>query len=173
MRSFVVVLKRGLSIPKQVWREQSSLRTLGPIEVESLIKNAWQENRSKSAEQGFIELSLRLDGSSENAPSLHMIQGPQKAFIGVFDVSFCSTDKVQVTIREEACSSQLGTPRRRTRQIGLLQPWKPIRVLLNGRYGSSSGQYYLLQEYHLALCTEPAPDKLKLTRFVDLQADLM
>lgn len=148
MQSIVVLLKRCLSIPKQQWREQNCPRTLEPIEVESLIKKAWQGTRAGSAEQGSVELSLSPDGSLENAPLMHMVQGPQKAFMGVFDVSFVSTDRVKVTLREEACSSQLGTPRRRTRQIGLLRPWKPIRVLLNGRYGSSSGQYYLIQEYH-------------------------
>ena len=63
-------------------------------------------------------------------------------------------------------------PRSRTRQIALLRPWKPVRVLLNGRSATYSGQYYLLREYHLALCTGPVPDQLEPPRFVDLQADL-
>jgi hypothetical protein len=173
MRSCIVLLKRSLSMPKEVWREPACPRTLGQIDVEPLIKYAWRASQLERSEQGSIELSLRPDGSSEYAPSIHVIQGKQKAFIGVFDVTFVTTDRVKVTLSEEECSRQLGIPRRRTRQIGLLRPWKPIRVLVNGRSASYSGQYYYLQEYHFALCMEPTANRLGPTRLVDLQADLM
>ena len=173
MRSSIVVLKRSRRIAKQEWREPSCDRTLVPIDVDPLIRSIWQANQSELPEQSFVELSLQADGSPETAPSIHSIQGHQKAFIGVFSVSFVSRDRAEVILLDEKCSIQLGTPRRRTRQIGLIRPWKPARVLLNGRCTSSSGQYYVLQEYHLALCNEPAPDRLEATRLVDLQADLM
>jgi hypothetical protein len=143
-----------------------------PIEVDRQITNAWKSNRSEVAEQGSIVMTLQPDGSAKNAPSVHPIQGPQKDFIGVFDVSFQSPDRVNVTLREEECARRVGSPKRRTRRIALLRPWKPIRVLFNGRCASHSGQYYLLQEYYLALCTDPVPDRLGSTRFIDLQADL-
>jgi hypothetical protein len=172
MRSAIVLLERSSLIPKHVWRDSSCRRTLMSIEVARLITNAWKSNQPEVAEHGSIVMSLQPDGSAKNAPSVHPIQGQQKDFIGVFDVSFISPDRVKVTLREEECARHVGSPKRRTRQIALLRPWKPIRVLLNGRSAGSSGQYYLLREYHLALCTDPAPDRLGPTRFVDLQADL-
>jgi len=118
-------------------------------------------------------IQLQQDGSATDAPSIRPVQGQQKAFIGVFDVSFTSPDRVKVTLREEECARHLGTPHHRTRQIALLRPWKPLRVLLNGRCGSYSGQYYVLKEYHLVLCTGLTPERFGPTRCLDLQADLM
>ena len=172
MRSAIVLLERSSVMPKHTWRDSSCRRTLMPIEVTRLIRTAWKSNQLEAAEQGSVVISLTLDGSSKDTPAVHSIQGQQKDFIGVFEVSFISPDRVKVTLREEECARHVGSPKRRTRPIALLRPWKPLRVLLNGRSGSYSGQYYLLREYHLALCTDPAPDRLGPTRFVDLQADL-
>jgi hypothetical protein len=143
-----------------------------PIEVAHLLTSAWKANQAAAYEKGSIVISLQWDGSSKSAPSVHPIQGEEKGFIGVFDVSFLLPDRVNVTLREEECSRQIGFPKRRTRQTALLRPWKPVRVLLNGRSSSYSGQHYLLREYHLALCTDPTPDDLGPTQLVDLQADL-
>lgn len=172
MRSAIVLLERSSLIPKHVWRDSSCRRTIRPIEVASLITNAWKSNQPEAAEHGSIVMPLQPDGSPKNVPSVHPIQGQQKSFIGIFDVSFISPDRVKVTLREEECARKAGSPKRRTRQIALLRPWKPVRVLLNGRFGGYSGQYYLLREYHLALCTGPVPDRLEPPQFVDLQADL-
>jgi hypothetical protein len=172
MRSAIVLLERSSVISKHVWRDTSCRRTLMPIEVEQLITSAWKSVQPEAAEQGSIVMSLRPDGAANDTQAVHKIQGQQKEFIGVFEVSFISPDRVRVTIREEECARHVGSPKRRTRQIAMLRPWKPIRVLLNGRSASHSGQYYFLQEYHLALCTDPTPDRLGPTRFVDLQADL-
>jgi hypothetical protein len=174
MRSAIVLLERSSLIPKDMWRDPSCHRTLMPIEVSHLITNAWKSNQPAVAEKGSIVMSLQPDGSAKEPPSVHPIQGEQKDFIGVFDVSFISLDRVKVTLREEECARRVGSPRRNTRQIALLQPWKPLRVLVNGRssgFGYSS-QLYILREYHLALCADPAPDRLAAPRFVDLQADL-
>jgi hypothetical protein len=141
-----------------------------PIDVELLIKTTWLGNQSNTVEQATVELSLHPDGLSKNA--IHSVQGRQKAYIGVFDVAFVSDGTVEVMLREEECLHQLGNPRRPSHRIALLRPWKPIRVLLNGRSASHSGQHYHLHEYHLALCTDPAPDHLERARFLDLQADL-
>jgi hypothetical protein len=172
MRSAIVLLERSSLIPKDVWRDSSCHRTFMPIEVSHLITNAWKLNQPTVAEQGSIVMSLQPDGSAKDPPTVHPIQGEQKDFIGVFDVSFVSTDRVKVTLREEECARKVGSPKRRTRQIALLRPWKPVRVLLNGRSASYSGQYYLLREYYLALCTGTAPEQLEPPQFVDLQADL-
>jgi len=171
MRSVVVVLERSSAIPKQDWRS-ASRRTLLPIEVASLIRNVWKSNQNNADEQGSVVLSLTPDGSTKETEAVHSIQGQQRESIGVFEVVFLSRDQVKVTLLEEACARLVGSPKRRTRQIALLRPWQPVRVLLNGRSASYSGQYYLLQEYHLTLCTERTPDQLGPTRLVDLQADL-
>ena len=171
MRAAIVLLERSSLIPKPVWRDPCCRRTLMPIEVSRLITNAWKSNQAEVIEQASIVVSLQPDGSPKRG-SVHPIQGQQKDFIGVFDVSFLSLDRVTVTLRQEECARRVASPGHRTRQIALLRPWKPLRVLLNGRSASHLGQYYLLQEYHLALCTDPTPDRLGTPRFVDLQADL-
>jgi hypothetical protein len=111
-------------------------------------------------------------GSASDLPSIRPMQGQQKTLIGVFAVSFVSADLVRVTLRGEECARTVGSPRRRTRQIALLRPWEPVRVLLNGRFGGFSGQHYFLREYHLALCSGPVPERVEAPRLVDLQADL-
>jgi hypothetical protein len=172
MRSAVVLLERSSVISKKDWRDASSLRTFAPIEVGSLIRNAWEANRSDAAEQGSIVASLMPDGAARSTRAVRGLQIERSELIGVFEVSFLAPDRVKVTLREEACTSRLGSPKRHTRQIALLRPWKPVRVLLNGRSASYSGQYYSLREYHLALCIEPRPERLGPTRIVDLQSDL-
>ena len=93
--------------------------------------------------------------------------------LDVFDFQFAEMDEVRVTLRAERCWQQLGIPRRRTHQVASLRPWRPVRVLLNGRHSSTAGQYYSLVEYGLVLCVEPAPDEVGEARLVDLQADLL
>jgi len=172
MQSAIVLLERSSLIPKQDWRDSSCRSTFLPFEIARLITNAWKSNHSEVPEQGSIVVSLQADGSAKNAHSVHPMQGQQNDFIGVFEVSFISPDRVKVTLREEECARHAGSPKRRTRQIALLRPWNPVRVLLNGRSASHSGHYYLLREYHLALCTDPTPGQLGPTQLVDLQADL-
>lgn len=172
MRSAIVLLERSSLIPKEVWRDPACKRTFMPIEVSHLVTNAWKSSRPATAERGSIVQLLQPDGSAKEPPSVRPLQGGQKEFIGVFDVSFVSPDRAKVTLREEECVRRVGSPRRHTRQIALLRPWQPVRVLLNGRSASYSGQYYLLREYHLALCTGDVPEQLDPPRFVDLQADL-
>jgi hypothetical protein len=172
MKSAIILLERSTITPKHVWRDSSFCRTLKPIEVSHLITGAWKSNQAGSAQKGSIVMSLDPEGFAKQAPSVRAIQGEQKDFIGVFDVSFVAADRVQVVLREEECARRLASPGYRTRQIALLKPWKPIRVLLNGRSGSYSGTYYLLREYHLALCCHPTPDHLSEPRFLDLQVDL-
>ncbi len=92
--------------------------------------------------------------------------------VGVFDIALVAPDKVEVTLLEEACRQKLGAPSRATRQIALLRPWQAVRVLLNGRHSSYSGQTYYVREYHLTLCAEPVPTPLDPPREIDLQTDL-
>ena len=172
MQSAVVLLERSSWVPKAIWRDHGFHRTLAPIEVSHLIANAWKSNQTEVAETGSIRMSLHADGSAKEPSSLHPMQASQRQIMGVFDVSFISIDQAKVTLREEECARRLGSPKRRTRQIALLRPWKPVRVLLNGRYASYSGQHYALHEFHLALCYGAPPEQLDQPRLIDLQADL-
>lgn len=172
MRSAIVVLERSSITPKHLWRESSYCRTLAPIEVRHVIRGAWETFQCEAAEQGSIAVSLALDGSPKDNQAVHAMQGQARSFVGVFEASFISTDRVKVVLREEECARRIGSPGRHSRQVALLRPWKPIRVLLNGRGVCHSGQFYLLLEYHLALCTGPALGNFGPIRFVDLQADL-
>jgi hypothetical protein len=152
-----VLLERGSIVPKATWRDASHHRTLLPIDVAGLIKSTWRSNQLEVAEQSSIVVPIEMDGDPKDTPSIRPIQGQQKGFIGVFEVSFVSPDEVKVVLREEECARRIGSPKRRTRELALLWPWKPVRVLLNGRYGSYSGQYYLLREYHLDFARTPYP----------------
>lgn len=172
MRSAVVLLERGFMIPKDVWRDSSCRRTFMPIAVANLIIGAWKSNETAVAEQGALVMGLQRDGFANDLPSIHPMQGQQKTLIGVFAVSFVSANLVRVTLRGEECARTVGSPRQRTRQIALLRPWEPVRVLVNGRFGGSSGQHYFLREYHLALCSGSVPERVEAPRLVDLQADL-
>jgi hypothetical protein len=171
--STVALLKRSRSIPKQAWRESSCPRTFAPIDFESLIRSTWQANQASLPKQSFVQVSLGPDGSPENALSIHAVRNGDNARLAVFDCTFVSADQAEVTLLEKACSALLGVPRRATRQIGLLTPWKPLRVALNGRTASYSDQLYLVREYCFALCAGPMPDQFQPARFVNLQADLM
>lgn len=172
MQSAIVVLERSSITPKYLWRESSYCRTLAPIEFRHVIRGAWEAYQREAAEQGGIVVSLALDGSAKDTQAVQTIHGQAKSFIGVFEISFISPDRVKVVLRGEECARRTRAPGHHTRQVALLRPWQPIRVLLNGRGAYHSGQFYLLLEYHLALCIGPAPDDFGPARFVDLQADL-
>jgi len=172
MKSAIILLERGTVIPKHIWRDPGCRRSLTAIDVEHLITDAWRSNNDAGDVHGSITVPLEADGSTKRHPLVQAIQSGQKGRIGVFDISFLAPDRVKVVLREETCLSRVGSPRRQTRQIALLRPWKLVRVLLNGRSSSYSGQHYLLWEYHLVLCSGPAPDRLGLPRLLDLQADL-
>jgi hypothetical protein len=171
--SVIMSLKRRLTFTKEMWREPFCHRTIAPSDTEPLIKSTWLTNQAELPAQGSLELALHPNGLPQHAPSIRTLQSQVQAVIGVFAVSFISDDRAKVVLSEEECSRQLGIPRRPSRQIALLQPWRPVRVLLNGRTASHWGQHYLVDEYHLTLCTEPMPDRLDAPRIVDLQANLL
>ena len=170
--SQVVVIERGFLTPKEIWRAPSCQRTLEPIEVESMIRGAWSTSLQHLSRRGLIELSLLPDGSPGGPPVSRPVQGSQKAIAGVFDITFETDGAVRVGLRAERCQSILGKPTRPSRTLARLEPWKPLRVLLNGRLASSAGQHYVLCDYYFALCADSASPELLPIRFLDLQADL-
>jgi hypothetical protein len=171
----IVVLKRRVCIPKQFWRERWCRRTLAPLtNAHALITRIWQANRRTLPDFSFVEQLLQPDGSAESPARICPIQDREKSLFDMFDFTFVPDGRIKVVLRGEVCSRQLGSPRRPTRHIAYLMPWKPIRILLNGRIQSGEAEtLYVLQEYHLSLCAEPAPERLETIQFVDLQADLI
>lgn len=89
----------------------------------------------------------------------------------VFRLRPYGESRVEVWLDELRCLS-LGTPRRKQRRLALLKPWAPVKVLLNGRAASYSGQYYNVVEYRLLLRLGPVPSEMPEAKVIDLQAAL-
>jgi len=164
---------RSARIPKQTWRDPSCIRTLAPLDCGPTISHAWKSHQIEITGQCTIAIDLHPDGSPSHAPAIQPVRGSHPVFIGVFAVSFVSPEDAKITLREEECARILGVPRRPTRHIARLRPWKPVRILLNGRSANNSGQYYQIREYHFTLCTGSAPERIEPAQFLDLQADLI
>lgn len=156
-------------MPKPVWRDPATRRTLSPIEIESHVLTGWRAWRGRPRQAGLVELELSLDGSTIEECSARAAQPHD--FSGVFDFDF-DAEEVAVELKEEACRRELGVPTRVTRRIAILRPWRPVRVLLNGKADYHTQRWYYLREYHLVLCQPPVPESALEVRFVDLQEDL-
>lgn len=100
-------------------------------------------------------------------PKLIALRPGQSARTGVFRLNW-DEDRLHVMLWEEACLSQLGIPRRPTRLLARLEAGRPLRVRLNGRHASYSGQTYTLAEY-LILVEEPSLTE----KLIDLNEDLL
>ncbi len=172
MPSAVVILERSSAIPKDRWRSATQSRTWPSLDVRHIFTQLWQQHQAHLPASSYLSLALDADGALPTVTAPNPLAGARRAQVGVFDIAFVAPDEVEVTLLEMACRQKLGTPPRATRQIALLRPWQVIRVLLNGRHSSYSGQTYYLREYHLALCTEPLPTALVALREIDLQAGL-
>ena len=159
----ILVFTRELVIPKDRWREPGCVRTLAALDVEPLIRNA-----SREGHQGLVSIGLQ----PHRAPVVQDRKGNQKIRAAVFDFTFLEDGDATVTLREEGCFGQLGQPRRATRPVGTLRPWKVLRILLNGRRADYSGQTYIVRDYHLAKCDGPEPERFEAVRLLDLQEDL-
>ncbi len=166
----ILVLRRALSIPKSIWRLSATPRTLCPLPVDRLILDCWQEYSPGLLEQNaFIELQLTATGERVGPPGVRTVK--QRDWVRLFDFEF-ETEEVKVVLKEEGCRKEVYTPRRTTRQIAQLKAWKPVRVLLNGKADWHDGRFYYLQDYHLVLCSGPAPSSLPEVRLIDLQEDI-
>ena len=162
----VVVLSRRVVLSKDEWRTNCIRRTLDPIDAEPLLLKSWQ------GDGGVIEVHLEPDGTAAGPPVNHALAGRQRVSIGVLELESLDDNSVKVTLREDLCARLLGVPRRPTRQLALLEPSKPVRVLLNGRTSNYSGQYYVLLDYHIMLQAENVRVPLPPLLLIDLQADL-
>lgn len=172
MESAIVLFERSLTVPKERWRDPAFDRTLHPLDIADLIRGAWHPNRTATARRGGIVIPLHPDGSPQSPPLLRPIQGQQSWFAGVFEFTYRTADSITVELREEECTRRLGNPARPSRRIAILDPWNPVRILLNGRTSSYSGQHYILRDYYATLCSDPVPDSLGPLKHVDLQENL-
>jgi hypothetical protein len=101
------------------------------------------------------------------APNLVALRPSQCAYTAVFRLHW-QDDRLHVSLCEEACFSLLGIPRRPTRLLARLDEGHPLRLRLNGRHASTSGQTYTLAEYVLLVGTASLEEK-----FINLDEDLL
>jgi hypothetical protein len=168
----LVVLTRSVCMRKEEWRLPSTRRTLDPIKVESPVSWALRAWRSNPVSPAIIETEISLDGGEIQTPTIRTAN--QIIHSGVFRVQLVDGG-AKIRILEEACRTALNIPRRPSQHLDTLAFWKPMRVLLNGKYDAYSGRYYLLKDYHVVLCDDSATAEQKLSssiQFFDLQADL-
>ena len=159
-------------MPKAEWRLPSTRRTLDPIAVEPLVRSALGAWRSNPVSPALIQTEVSLDGGEARAPVVRKAKPIDHS--GVFRVRLVDGG-VKIRILEEACRRELQVPRRPSQHLATLAFWKPVRVLLNGKYDSTAGRFYVLQDYHIVLSDDSDSAEGKLSseiQFFDLQADL-
>lgn len=140
-------------------------RTLAAIEAGPMVVGLY---RSLQVGTEPLVCAAELEGTA----ILRQSVGPLQRHQGVFAMAVREDGTVRLTLREEACSALYGTPRRRTQTVATLAAWRTVRVLLNGRYSSYSGQTYLVHEYYWTQCAGAPPERRAEILTVDLQADL-
>lgn len=155
-------------IPKTVWRNAATPRTLPPMrnaELDPLVRSAITGDRP---ERCVVELNLSGNSLKSDETVVRRCQGTVAT--GIFDVVFEDGFAV-ATIREEACLRDVGVPRRATRKIAHLHPGQPVHFLLNGKIDGHCERFYCLADDYLVLCTglEAQWDRI---REIDLQEDL-
>ena len=167
----ILILRRSVQMPKHLWRQPSTCRTLLPILLEPIVGQALQGRTSHHPTgYGVVEAELSIDGDHLEKRT-ERTGRIKKDWSGVFNViTVCG--QVKLSLSQEACHREVYTPRRSTQHLATLKPWEPIRALLNGKADWSSGRYFYLQDYHVLLCRGEQPSQLSATRTYDFQADL-
>jgi hypothetical protein len=130
----------------QVWTRTS----VSPVIIESDLA------------QGGTELSTAVPRNAKETD-----------WAGVFELRTTGKE-IKLRLSQEACSREVHTPRRSSQYVATLQPWEPIRLILNGKADWPSGRLYYLQDYHVVLCgADSCPENLPPVRTFDFQADLI
>lgn len=161
----LIVVSRGVTFSKDEWRRPGMRRTLVAIETRPIAEGLYR-GLTLGAEP--LVCKAELEGTAIARQSV----GPLKRHHGVFELAVRDDGTVRLTLREEACSALYGTPRRHTQTVATLAAWRTVRVLLNGRLSSYSGQTYRVHEYCWTLCAGESPEPWPESVTVDLQADL-
>ena len=170
MRLAVLILKRSFSLPKAAWRLQSTRRTLEALDLEPLLAQALRTWDEGSPSPAIIEWEVAPDGTAQGRPSLREADSSDEA--GVFELEFVS-EGVKLRLSQEACHREVYMPRRPSRHIATLGPWETVRVVLNGKADWPSGRFYYVQDYHVVVCDNRSPERLRTERLLDLQEDLI
>jgi len=161
----VIVVSRGVALTKDEWRRPGLRRRLEPLRVGPVVEGLY---RGLTLGAGPLVCAAELEG----AAILRQNSGLLQRHHGVFEIASREDGAVRLRLREEACSALYGTPRRQTQTMATLAPWRTVRVLLNGRLSSYSGQTYRVHEYCWTLCAGEPPERWPEAVTVDLQADL-
>lgn len=138
----LLILERHRWMSKTEWRSRDVQRSLPPLDASAIVCGMWRK-------QGRSEV-VRFDVDS----------GRLEEGIGrTFRARFADGYAVVRLMQPKA-------------PVGRLQPWTPLRVILNSRTSWDSGQLYWVRDYHLVLCVEPE-QPLGEVRIVDMQQDLL
>ena len=163
----LLVLKRSIEIPKTVWRLPATRRTLDPFPLAPLLRLLLPQTIPPQSTLLTAELTPDATGIT------HQQTRPLKPIdhTAVFRLTQAQ-NTMKVALDSEACRLRLHHPHRPSRHLANFEPYRPLRVLLNGRADWSSGRYYYLRDYHLILFPGPQPTELPPLTTIDLQADL-
>lgn len=161
----LIVLSRGVNLTKDDWRRPGLRRTLAAIDTAPIVEGLY-----RGLKLGATPLVCAAE--LEGTVILRQSTGPLQRHHGVFELAVREDGTVQLVLREEACSARYGTPRRHTQSLAKLVPWRTVRVMINGRLSSYSGQTYRVHEYCWTLCAGEPPQRRPAMVTVDLQADL-
>lgn len=170
--AFTLVLRRSATLPKHVWRHPATRRTLDPLDIAPLVQQALPGQPTASALEGNVIVDAEISQDCTHLVKLSArTSRTQREFQGALALTF-TDGRVKLALNSEACRREVYTPRRQSRHLGALETWAPVRVILNGKAGWSSGRFYYLQDYHVILCDGPQPPTLRTARTFDLQEDL-
>ena len=167
----IIILKRSVSMPKDVWRLPSTRRSLLTLTLsESLLDAVLLAWTPQDDSRTLIQSDVAEDGIKVKTEAMRTLKDEDSA--GIFDLR-TTGQKVKLRLSQEACRREVYAPRRSSQFLTDLKPWEPIRVILNGKADWHSGRQYYLQDYHVILCDMPRPDGPLLVRTFDFQADLV
>ena len=166
-RVVVVILKRSTSMSKSEWRSSSTRRTLDPIAIDPFVSRAFAEWQSNPISPAIVESQIKSD---DQLDGLQVRKAEQTECSGVFLLQFVAGG-VRLRISEEGCHRERCRPRQLSQYLTTLEPWKPVRVLLNGKGNTWDDPYYLMQDYHMVLCDD-TERKEHATQLFDLQINL-
>jgi hypothetical protein len=158
-------------LPKHEWRLPTTRRTLDSLPMAPLLAHALPVWTRGAPPRAIVEVPIAMDGQPTAIAEVR--RADPKGHAVVFDLEWTSGE-VNLHLNREACAREVHAPSRESRHLLTLRPWRPMRVLLNGRADFREVRYYFLQDYHVLLCDRSAPpDPMPAARTFDLQADLI
>ena len=122
----ILILRRSVQMPKHLWRQPSTCRTLLPILLDPIVGQALQCRTSHHPTgYGVVEAELSIDGDHLEKRT-ERTGRVKKDWSGVFNVTTVGC-QVKLSLSQEACHREVYTPRRSTQYLATLKPWEPTR----------------------------------------------